>query len=146
MEPTHIEEVTYITKIQQPKPRFDETIISRRALDTDKVIVTTTNTTRTEETERQIRPKEPEVGRLVIEELTEERHEVPQKYPRRPKYAEVTIAREQISDASRPYEEDVTKVGRLDLHELEKTEAEPRRIKERPVTHEERVERPRKVC
>ena len=91
-------------------------------------------------------PEQREVGRLVIEELPEKIHKRPQKYPTRPKSTEVTARREQVSDVSRPYEkEDMIKVGRLDIHELEKTEVEPRRIQERPLREKEKVEHLRKV-
>ena len=91
-------------------------------------------------------PEQREVGRLVIEELPEKIDKRPQKYPMRPKSTEVTVTREQVSDASRPYEkEDIIKVGRLDIRELEKTEVEPRRIQERPLREEEKVEHLQKV-
>ena len=91
-------------------------------------------------------PEQREVGRLFIEELPEKIDKRPQKYPTRPKSTEVTVTREQVLDVSRPYEkEDTIKVGKLDIHELEKTEVEPRKFRERPLREEEKVEHLRKV-
>ena len=146
MELSYVEDIHYETKpCEEPKPRFDETRISRRELDTEKITVMKSDTFPTEETERQKYPVQREVGRLVIEELPEKVHKGQQKYPVRPKPTEVTVTREQVSDVSRPYEKDVIKVGRLDIHELEKTQVEPRRIQERPLRQEGKFEPHRKV-
>ena len=147
MEPSYVDDVRYETKPrEEPKLRFDETRVSRREVDTEKITVMKSDIFPTEETERQKYPVQREVGRLVIEELPEKVDKASQKYPVRQKPTEVTVTREQVSDVSRPYEkEDMIKVGRLDIHQLEKTHVEPRRIQERPLRDEEKVEHLRKV-
>ena len=134
----------------EPKRRIDETKTSRREVETEKVTVTRTDATRAEEIERPKYPREQEVGRIVIEEVPEEKEERPRdiyrQYVEKPRTTEVTVTREDVSDVCKPYEkEDVVKVGKLDVHELDKTPVESRRVEERLLTETETVGRPRKV-
>ena len=140
----------YKEKLDETKPRLDETRVSRREVETGKVTVTRTDATRPEEIERPKYPRDQEVGRIVIEEVPEEKEEKPRdiyrKYVEKPRTTEVTVTREDVSDVCKPYEkEDVVKVGKLDVHELDKTPMESRRVEERSPIRSERVDRPRKV-
>ena len=140
----------YKEKQDETKPRMDETRVSRREVETEEVIVTRTDATRPEEIERPRYLREQEVGRIVIEEVPEEKEERPRdiyrKYVEKPRTTEVTVTREDVSDVCKPYEkEDVVKVGKLDVHELDKTPMESRRVEEKSLTRSERVDRPRKV-
>ena len=151
VEPRYIEDVLYYKeKLDETKPRMDETRVSRKGVETAKITVTRTDATRPEEIERPKYPREQEVGRIVIEEVPEEKEERPRdiyrKYVEKPRTTEVTVTREDVSDVCKPYEkEDVVKVGKLDVHELDKTPMESRRVEERSPIRSERVDRPRKV-
>ena len=151
MEPRYIEDMHYYKdKPYETKPRTDETRAYRSQVETEKITVTRTDGTRTEEIERPKYRKEHEVGRIVIEEVPEEKEERPRdiyrKYVEKPRTTEVTVTREDVSDVCKPYEkEDVVKVGKLDVHELNKTPMESRRVEERSLIRSERVDRPLKV-
>ena len=130
---------------------MDETKVSRKGVETEKVTVTRTDGGRKEEIERPRYPRDQEVGRIVIEEIPEEKDEklrdVYSKITEKPRTTEVTVTREEVTDVSRPFDkEDMIKVGKLDVDELEKRAVESRRVEERLLTKRERVERPRKAC
>ena len=127
---------------EETKPRMDETKLFQKDMGAERITVMRSDTTRTEDTERQIYPQERDVSRVVIEELAEEER---QKYPGQPTPTEVAVARKEVLDI-RPCEKDVIKVGKLDLHDLEKTQVESTRIDGQPVKRTERVERSRKAC
>ena len=131
------------------KPRTDETKISR-GVATEKVTVTRADGTLREEIERPKYPREREAGRIVIEEIAEEKEERPReihrKFTEEPRTTEVTVTRQDVKDVYRPYEkEDVVKVGKLDVHELEERPVESRTYEERLLTETEKVKQPRKV-
>ena len=130
---------------------MDETRVSQRQVTTEKVTVTRTDGSRTDEIERRRHPKDYDVGRIVIEEIPEEKEEKPQvyrkKYEEKPRTTEVTVTMDDVKDVSKTYEkEDVVKVGRLDVHGLERTPEESRRPEERSLTKTERIQHYQKAC
>ena len=151
MEPRYIEDVHgYKDQRQTTKPRVDETRASQRQVTTEKVTVTRTDGSRTDEIERRRHPKDYDVGRIVIEEIPEEKEEKPQvyrKYQGKPRTTEVTVTMDDVKDVSKTHQkEDVVKVGRLDVHGLEKTPEESRRPEERSLTKIERIQHYQKAC
>ena len=130
---------------------MDETRVSQRQVTTEKVTVTRTDGSRTDEIERRRHPKDYDVGRIVIEEIPEEKEEKPQVsrkiYEEKPRTTEVTVTMDDVKDVSKTYEkEDVVKVGRLDVHGLERTPEESRRPEERSLTKTERIQHYQKAC
>ena len=151
MEPRYIEDVHgYKDQRQTTKPRVDETRASQRQVTTEKVTVTRTDGSRTDEIERRRHPKDYDVGRIVIEEIPEEKEEKPQvyrKYQGKPRTTEVTVTMDDVKDVSKTYQkEDVVKVGRLDVHGLEKTPEESRRPEQRSLTKTETIQHYQKAC
>ena len=132
------------------KPRGDETRVSQRQVTTEKVTVTRPGGSRTDKMQRPMHPKDHYVGRIVIEEIPEEKKEKPQvyrKYEGKPRMTEVTATRDDVKDVSKTYQkEDVVKVGRLDIHGLEKMPEESRRPEERSLTKTETIQHYQKVC
>lgn len=151
MESREIEDVHfYKDKIKETKPRMDDTRVSGREVATEKVTVTRTDGTRTEEIKRAKYPEEQRVGRIVIEEIPEQKEERPQgvyhRYAEKPRATDVTVTRE-VRDVARPTEkEEVVKVGKLNIQEMEKTSVESRRPEEKFLAQTERIEKTRKVC
>lgn len=76
METRDIDDVCYYKDkpIGETKARKDERIVSRREMATEKVYVTRRDRTRTEEIQQEKYPKEQDVGRIVVEEIPEEKH------------------------------------------------------------------------
>ncbi len=147
MESTYIDDIHYTTARREgTKPRFDDTKESRRKVDTERITIMKSGGTRTEETERQIYPKEYDIGRIIVEEIPDEKPGKYLKYPSDPKSTKVTVTREHVTEAPRPSEKDVINVGKHDLYKLETREVESRRIADRSLKEPERVERPRKAC
>ena len=151
MEPRYIEDVHgYKDQRQTTKPRVDETRASQRQVTTEKVTVTRTDGSRTDEIERRRHPKDYDVGRIVIEEIPEEKEEKPQvyrKYEGKPRTTEVTVTMDDVKDVSKTHQkEDVVKVGRLDVHGLEKTPEESRRPEQRSLTTTETIQHYQKAC
>ena len=151
MEPRYIEDVHgYKDQRQTTKPRVDETRASQRQVTTEKVTVTRTDGSRTDEIERRRHPKDYDVGRIVIEEIPEEKEEKPQvyrKYQGKPRTTEVTVTMDDVKDVSKTHQkEDVVKVGRLDVHGLEKTPEESRGPEERSLTKIETIQHYQKAC
>ena len=151
MEPRYIEDVHgYKDQRQTTKPRVDETRASQRQVTTEKVTVTRTDGSRTDEIEQRRHPKDYDVGRIVIEEIPEEKEEKPQvyrKYQGKPRTTEVTVTMDDVKDVSKNYQkEDVVKVGRLDVHGLEKTPEESRRPEQRSLTKTETIQHYQKAC
>ncbi len=147
MESTYIDDIHYTTaKREGTKPRFDDAEESRREVETQRITIMKSGVTRTEEPERQIYPKEHDIGRIIVEEIPDEKPGKYLKYPSDPKSTKVTVTREHVTEAPRPSKKDVINVGKLDLQKLETREVELRRIVDRPLKEPERVERPRKAC
>ena len=145
MDPSFIEDTDHRTAWREKiKPHIDETTVSRKEVDTERIIVLKSDTTQTEEPERQIYPKEQDIGRIVIEEISEER--LQSKYLGQPKSTDVTITTEHVTDTSRPSEiYDDYNVAKLDLRKLDSREVESRSTT-RLMNEKEWVERQRKAC
>ena len=151
IEPRYIEDVHgYKDHRETTKPRVDETRVPERQFKTEKVTVTRTDGSRTDEIERRRHPKDYDVGRIVIEEIPEvkeEKLQVNRKYEGKPRTTEVTVTMDDVKDVSKTYQkQDVVKVGRLDVHGLQKTPQESRRPEERSLTKTERIQYYQKVC
>ena len=148
MEPSYVEDTHYTTAMREKvKPRLDETKVSRREVDTERITIMKSDTTCTEEPERQIYPKEHDIGRIVIEEIPEDEQRKYLKYQSEPKSTKVTVTKEHVTDATRAQEkENAMNVEKLDFNKVDTRQVEARRIAERPLKETERVERPRKAC
>ena len=73
MDPRDIDNVCYYKDKPTEKTRKDERIVSRREMATEKVYVTRIDRTRKEEIQQAKYPKEQDVGRIMIEEIPEEK-------------------------------------------------------------------------
>ena len=142
MESSYIED-THYRKTEGIKPCFDETKQSRREADTERATVLKSDITRFEEPERQIYPKEHNVGRIVIEEISDEQPEM--EYLSKPKSTTATITRENVTEKLKRHEKDVVNVGKVDLYQLDTRQVESKQTEE-TLWKEPRVERPRKAC
>ena len=103
-----------------------------------------------EETEKPRHPKDLHVGRIVIEEVPEEKTEIDGRevvkrdvvksshLDMKTSYEVENVPREQVK-------EDVVKVGRLDITDYEKTPRKPERVQERTTAYTERFGKDRKV-
>ena len=138
-------------KVRQTKSYTDDTKISHDKVTSEKVTVSRHDISKTEETEKPRYPKERDIGRIVIEEMPEEKKEIPKeklvrKEDVKPKTTQLTVTRHHVEDdTSRHVKEDVVKVGKLDVTELDKTPKESRREEKTITTHEETVDGGRKV-
>lgn len=121
---------------KKTKPYTDEKPLSRAQVDSKKVTVSRHDTTRTEETKETRYPNEQDIGRIVIEEVPEEREtpRITKREEMKPRTTEVTVT------SKAPVKEDVIKVGKLDV-----TDVQTKRVEERVSTYKERVEGARKV-
>ena len=146
MDPSLIEDTDKtIAWHKKVKPRSDGTKMFRKEVDTERIIVLKSDAAHTEELERQMYPKEQDVGRIVIEEISEEQPR--SKYPRQPKSTELTTAREHVKDVSKPSElNDVCNVSKLDLRKLEPRKVESGRTRKSIEEEKEWVERQGKAC
>lgn len=134
----------------ETRPRSDDTMSSCKYITTDKVIVSKDDITSREEIYKSRYPKDRDVGRIVIEEIPDEK-EIP-KYDisRKPIdkriSSEKTVMHYEVKDDARMrVKENVVKVGALDVTEFEKRPVESKGIEERVTTYKERVEEARKV-
>ena len=125
--------------------RTDDTEKSQLQAISEKVIVHGGDIPRTEEPVKPMYPKNLDVGRIVIEEISEQQPR--SKYPRQSKSTEVTTAREHVKDISKPYElDDVFNVSKLDLRKLEPRKVESGRRTKSIEKEKEWVERQGKAC
>ena len=130
------------------KSRTDE--ISRRQLTSEKITVDQQDATRVEKTEQPKYPKDLDVGRIVIEEIPEEREETPTdervRQQGRPKSTEITVTQREVKEYPKSYvSEGVIKVGKLDVTDVEKDVIEGTKLEQRIKTLEDRVDGTRKV-
>lgn len=144
MEQLYIEDVAeHKDPRKTTKPRVDETRGSQRQVTSERITVTRTDGTKTEEIRRTGHPKDHALDRIVIEEIPEKKEKEPQvhrKYDGKPRTTEVTVRRDDVKDVCKPYQkEDLIKVGKLDVHGLEKAPEESRRLEERLLTQTERL-------
>jgi hypothetical protein len=102
-----------------------------------------------EATEKPRYPKDIDVGRIVIEEIPEEKEVTKRDIIKRDEVKtkhedmETCYAVEKVP--RRQAHEDVVKVGRLDITEYEKTKREPESVKDRTTTYTGRLEKDAKV-
>jgi hypothetical protein len=102
-----------------------------------------------EETEKPRYPKDICVGRIVIEEIPEEKEEVtkPDVVKRdevRPRHEEKETRYESEKVTGTRVKE-VIKVGRLDITDYEKIQKESKRVEQRKATYTEQLRKDRKV-
>ena len=103
-----------------------------------------------EETEKPRYPKDIHVGRIVIEEVPEEKEEVTKrdvfkKDEVKPRH-EGKETRYEVERAPRTrVKEEVVKVGRLDITDYEEAQRESERVEQRK-THIERLKKDQKVA
>ena len=148
----HVDDVGFdkVTR-EESKPRKDDTEVSRTRVTTEKVTVTRSDIARTEDMEEPEYPKDLDIRRIVIEEIPAERDEtlksqVTPKEAVKPRSTDVTITRHEVEEFPKTLvKEDVIKVGKLDVTDVEKTLVESRRVGERVSTYRERLEGARKV-
>ena len=125
------------------KSRTDDTKTSMKKVTSEKITVSDTDRPLFEETEKPRHPKHLDVGRIVIEEIPEDKKKVTERdgfkkdevKPRDDK--ELKKLHPVRKDLKPQVKQDVIEVGRLDITEYEKTQHEPERItleKDRKVT------------
>lgn len=145
----HVKDVEF-EKVRETKPRTDETEISCDTITSEKVTVSRRDITQAEETEKPRYPKDRDIGRIVIEEIPEQKEQIPmgrdvRKGDFKPSRTDLTVTR-QVKDDSRKYiKEDVIKVGKLDVTELNKTPVESKQEEKRVATYTETVDGVHKV-
>jgi hypothetical protein len=94
-------------------------------------------------TEKPRYPKDIDVGRIVIEEIPEEKEVTKRDVIKReevnPKHEDMETCYEVEKVPRRQAHEDVVKIGILDITEYEKTQREPESIKDRTTTYTGRL-------
>ena len=84
-------------------------------------------------------PKDQKIGSIVIEEIPEEKsRDIYHEFPEKPMTTPKTIAREDVTDISRPFEKEGEK---FDVHEPQTIPVESRGGSDRLITATESVER-----
>ena len=125
------------------KSRTDDTTTSMKKVTSEKITVSDTDRPLFEETEKPRHPKHLDVGRIVIEEISEDKKEVTErdgfkKDEVKPRDEKETKKLYPVRKDLKPQvKQDVIEVGRLDITEYEKTQQEPEKItfkKDRKVT------------
>ncbi len=120
----------------------------------EKITVSKTDQICIEETEKPRHPKDIDVGRIVIEELPEELPEEKEQLTKRDvvRRDEVKTKRDDMETRyevqkvpRKQVQEEVVKVGRLDITDDEKTYREQERVEERTTTFTRKFEKDRKV-
>ena len=116
----------------------------------EKITVSKTDQICIEETEKPRHPKDIDVGRIVIEELPEEKkqltkRDVVKRDEVKPKRDDMETRYEVQKVPRKQVQEEVVKVGRLDITDYEKTYREPERVEERTTTFTRKFEKDRKV-
>ena len=125
------------------KSRTDDTTTSMKKVTSEKITVSDTDRPLLEETEKPRYPKHLDVGRIVIEEIAEDKKEVTERdgfkrdevKPRDDKG--IKRLHPVRKDLKPQVKQDLIEVGRLDITEYEETQKEPERItfeKDRKVT------------
>ena len=123
--------------------RIDDTTTSMKKVTSEKITVSDTDRPLFEETEKPRYPKHLDVGRIVIEEISEDKKKVTERdgfkrdevKPRDDK--EIKKLYPVRKDLKPQVKQDVIEVGRLNMTDYEKTQHEPERItveKDRKVT------------
>ena len=146
MEPSYVGSRHYAKETWEgTQPIWDDTETSQRKLETEQVTLLKSDMVRTEKLEREMHPTEQDVGRVLIEELPEEKHK---KYP---KYlnqvTKVAVTKENVMDRSRlEKEQDMINIEKVDVHKLETRQVEPMMMEERPLKETERLKHLGKAC
>ena len=123
----HVEDVQFErVRHDKIKPQTDDTKVSRKHITTEKVEVNRGGVTQVEETEKSKYPKEIDVGRIVIEEIPEEKEK---------------MSRREVRDVTKDREKDDTvKIGRLDLCDLENEAVVSTKTEKRLVTTRDKID------
>jgi hypothetical protein len=131
------------------KSRTDDTQISQQHVTSEKISVSRRDITHIEETEKPMYSKDLDIGRIVIEEIPEEKEEVPKrdvfKRDEVKRRHEDMETRYQIERGPKPQlKEEIIKVGKLDVRDYEKTPRVSERVEER-TSYTDRMQKDRKV-
>ncbi|XP_028404778.1 trichohyalin-like [Dendronephthya gigantea] len=120
-------------KLSEFKPCADE--IPRQQVTTERVVVSRRDLKPSEKPEKPKYKKDPEIGRIVIEEIPEKEEtrerEIVQKEPVDPKKIDMTVRRREVDERPKTYAKRDVKVGKLDMTELERETIELSRPYER---------------
>jgi hypothetical protein len=110
---------------------------------TEKITDDRRDIIRIEATEKPRYPKDIDVGRIVIEEIPEEKEvtkrDVIKREEVKPRHEDMETHYQVEKVPGRQAHEDVVKVGRLDMTEYEKPQREPESIKDRTTTYTGRL-------
>ena len=131
-------------KISETKPRPDA--IPREKLATEKITVRRRDIIPREEQQKPQFRKDLDIGRIVIEEIPEEKEEEPerdifQKEPARPMGTDMPVNQREVKELPKKYiKEDAVKVGKLATSDLDRVTGESRRVEERIKTQRETID------
>jgi hypothetical protein len=103
-----------------------------------------------EETEKPKYPRDYDIGRIVIEEVPEEKSDVTErgivkKDEVGQRYADDETRYEIQKASTTRAKEEVVKVGRLDITDYERTQKESEKLEQRKTTYTDRLGKDRKV-
>ena len=121
----------------ETKPRTDDTLLQK--VTTEKVVVSRRDIISSEEPQKPTHRKDLDIGRIVIEEIPEEKDEIPeyeniQKKQARPKTADMTAARREVKERHTHMRDDIAE---FDSTDSGRTTKEVRRERERVQTQRE---------
>lgn len=137
----HVEDVQFErVRHDKIKPQTDDTQVSRKQITTEKVAVNRRGVTKLEETKKSKYPKEVDVGRIVIEEIPEEKEQISRRDDKQ-RGTDVTLRRQEVRDVTKDREKDDTvKIGRLDLCDLENEAVVSTKTEKRLVTTRDKID------
>lgn len=121
--------------------RTDDTDLSQQQVTSEKITVNRKDITHMEETEKPRYPNDLHVGRIVIEEISEEKGVRKREAVRR----DEVETRPEIEKVPRKKVEDLNKIGKLDITDYEKTPRKAEPAQERTTRCNELLEKDRKV-
>ena len=124
--------------------------MSRQHVTSEKITVSRKDATLIEETEKPRYPKDYNVGRIVIEEIPEEKndvekHEIVKRDEVKPRHEDMETCYNLDKVRGKQVREDLVKVGKLDFTDYEKTPRESKHGEERTATYATEFEEHRKV-
>jgi hypothetical protein len=131
-------------EISKIKRRIDE--IPREKVTTEEVTVSRRDIRIPKEPKTSTYRKDLDIGRIVIDEIPEEKEEIPesdivQKELARAKRTDVTVSQRDVRERPKKYvKEDVVKVGKLDTTDLDRVTEESWRVEERAKTQRETID------
>lgn len=135
----------------ESEPRKEGTKISCEQISREKVTVSRRDTTQSEQIEKPRHLKELDIGRIVIEEISEEKeelqkHDISRKEKVKPVTTDLTGSRYEVEEvSSAQVKKDTITVGKRDLTDIEKTLKESRHAEERVTSYRDLVDGTRKV-